>query len=99
MNVSFSELLLILAVALLIFGPDKLPEIGKNLGRALRTFRSATSDLQRELRTSLDIDDSEKKTAEAGDAADTPALPPPPPPVFAAGSNAEAAPKPTDDEK
>lgn len=42
-NVGFPELILILAVVLLVFGPGKLPEIGKAVGRSLREFREASS--------------------------------------------------------
>ena len=48
-SVGFAELMVILGLALLIFGPKKLPEIGKTLGRSLREFRSATSDLKRSI--------------------------------------------------
>ena len=48
-SVGFGELMVILGLALLIFGPKKLPEIGKTLGRSLREFRSATSDLKRSI--------------------------------------------------
>ena len=37
------ELMLILAIALVIFGPSKLPEIGKSLGRALKEFKDGTN--------------------------------------------------------
>lgn len=47
------ELLFILVLALLIFGPRKLPEIGRTLGRALGEFRRATSDLKRTLDTEM----------------------------------------------
>jgi TatA/E family protein of Tat protein translocase len=43
------ELLLILAVALIVFGPRKLPEIGRTLGKALGEFRKATDDLKNTL--------------------------------------------------
>lgn len=39
------ELILILAIALIIFGPGKLPEVGKALGRGLREFRGAAKDI------------------------------------------------------
>lgn len=39
------ELVLILVIALVIFGPAKLPEVGKALGRGLREFRDATRKL------------------------------------------------------
>ncbi len=37
------ELILILAIALVIFGPSKLPEIGKSLGRAIKEFKDGTN--------------------------------------------------------
>lgn len=48
-SVGFGELMVIFGLALLIFGPKKLPEIGRTLGRSLREFRSATSDLKRSI--------------------------------------------------
>ncbi|MGO0122045.1 twin-arginine translocase TatA/TatE family subunit [Desulfothermobacter acidiphilus] len=39
------EIILILAVALIVFGPGKLPELGRYLGKALREFRGATQFL------------------------------------------------------
>ena len=43
------ELILILVVALLIFGPTKLPELARSLGRGLAEFRRASSDLRSQL--------------------------------------------------
>jgi TatA/E family protein of Tat protein translocase len=40
------EILIIIVVALLIFGPTKLPELGKTLGKGLREFKKASSDLK-----------------------------------------------------
>ena len=40
------ELLMIMAIALIVFGPRKLPEIGRTLGKALAEFRKATDDLK-----------------------------------------------------
>lgn len=42
-RIGFQELLLIFGVALLIFGPSKLPELGRSLGKGLREFRRATN--------------------------------------------------------
>lgn len=39
MNIGWSELLLIAVVALLLFGPSRLPQLAKSLGEALRTFK------------------------------------------------------------
>lgn len=43
------ELLLILGIALVIFGPSKLPELGKALGRGLKEFKNATREMTTEL--------------------------------------------------
>lgn len=47
------ELILILIVALIVFGPGKLPEIGSALGKSIREFRRATSEMTRELTDSM----------------------------------------------
>ena len=39
-EIRFLELILILAIALLVFGPARLPDLGQSLGRALREFRN-----------------------------------------------------------
>lgn len=44
--IGITELLLILLVALLLFGPRKLPELGRSLGRGLAEFRRASNDLR-----------------------------------------------------
>ena len=43
------EIFIILVAALVIFGPKKLPEMGRSLGKAIREFKSAGNDLQDEL--------------------------------------------------
>lgn len=50
------EILLILAVALIVIGPKKLPDLAKSLGRAIGEFRKATSDLKESM-----VDDSPLK--------------------------------------
>ncbi|MBD7936177.1 MULTISPECIES: twin-arginine translocase TatA/TatE family subunit [Cytobacillus] len=44
-NIGFPGLILILVLALIIFGPKKLPEIGRALGDTLREFKKSTKDL------------------------------------------------------
>ena len=44
-NLGFQEILVILVIALIVFGPRKLPEIGKSLGRGIAEFKKASSDL------------------------------------------------------
>ena len=50
------EMLVIFVVALLVLGPAKLPEAGRQVGRALAQFRRWSSGVQSELRTALDVD-------------------------------------------
>ncbi len=49
-GIGFGELLFLAVLALLIFGPKRLPEIGRAVGRFLREFRQATGSLGREVR-------------------------------------------------
>lgn len=42
----FPELIVIFVVALLVFGPRKLPDIGRSLGKSLNEFKRATNDLK-----------------------------------------------------
>lgn len=56
-NIGFSELLIILVIALVVFGPRKLPEIGRTIGKSLREFRRASDEIRSELRFDLDDDE------------------------------------------
>jgi sec-independent protein translocase protein TatA len=53
-SIGFGEIVVILLLALIIFGPKKLPEMGKTVGRSLREFRRATTEMKSELREGLD---------------------------------------------
>ncbi|WP_028783679.1 twin-arginine translocase TatA/TatE family subunit [Thalassobacillus devorans] len=44
-NIGIPGLILVLVIALIIFGPSKLPEIGRAFGSTLKEFKNATSDL------------------------------------------------------
>lgn len=52
MNIGVSGLVLILVVALLIFGPTKLPQLGRAIGTTIREFRQGTRDLMNESKES-----------------------------------------------
>lgn len=45
MNLGFGEIALIVFIALLLFGPKKLPELGKAAGKTLREFKQATKGI------------------------------------------------------
>ncbi len=53
-NLGLGELLVIALIALLVFGPNKLPEIMRNLGKAWRTFQHETQKATNVLRESFD---------------------------------------------
>ncbi len=59
-NLGFSELLIIFVIALVIFGPSKLPELGKGLGRGIKEFKKATQSLEEEV--SQAVKDMDKAT-------------------------------------
>jgi len=48
-GVGFQELLVILVIALLVFGPKKLPELARSMGRAFAEFRRASTELRQHL--------------------------------------------------
>ena len=70
------ELMLILVLALIVFGPGKLPEIAGQVGKTVRDFRRATSELSSEFNRTLSLEVEERK-------ATAPAEPAPPAPVAA----------------
>jgi len=56
------ELVLILAIALVIFGPAKLPEIGKSLGDAFGNFKKQANKVTEEMKIDTSDNDEEKKS-------------------------------------
>jgi TatA/E family protein of Tat protein translocase len=61
-NLGWPEILMILVIALIIFGPRKLPELGKTLGQSLAQFRKASEDFKRTWEEEVEI---EKRKIEA----------------------------------
>lgn len=55
-SLGLPEILFILLIALLVFGPKRLPQVGRTLGRALGEFRRATTDLKRSIHQEIDVD-------------------------------------------
>lgn len=54
-GIGMPEMILILAVALIVIGPKKLPDLAKSLGRAMGEFKKATSDLKESMETDTGI--------------------------------------------
>lgn len=55
-NIGVPGLILILILALIIFGPKKLPEVGKAFGQTLREFKKSTRELTEDVLPDLDED-------------------------------------------
>lgn len=53
------ELILIVVIALIVFGPKKLPELGRSVGKALGEFRRASNDIKRTIEK--EIEQAEEK--------------------------------------
>ena len=67
-NLGFPEIVIIFIVALVIFGPRKLPELGRSLGRGLSEFKRASNELKRTwedeveaVKHEVDVEDKELK--------------------------------------
>ena len=73
-SIGMPELIIILVIALIIFGPRKLPELGKSLGRSLNEFKRASADLQNTLEQEIKLEEQKEQKEQAkARQADTPA--------------------------
>jgi TatA/E family protein of Tat protein translocase len=59
-GIGMPEMLVILALALIIIGPKKLPDLAKSLGRALREFKRATNEFKETIQLESDLSDVKK---------------------------------------
>lgn len=58
------EILLILGLGLLVFGPKRLPEMGRTIGRTMGEFRKASNDLKRSIQVEMDAEERRQETEE-----------------------------------
>ncbi len=70
-SIGMPELIIILVIALIIFGPRKLPELGKSLGRSLNEFKKASTDLQNTLEQEIKIEEQKETAAKVKAEQDT----------------------------
>ena len=56
-SIGMPELIIILTIALIIFGPRKLPELGRSLGRSLSEFKRASNELKHTLDEEIRLED------------------------------------------
>ena len=68
-SLGMPELIVIFVIALVVFGPRKLPELGRSLGRGIAEFKKATNELQSTLEQEINAD--EQRTQAAAAAAQT----------------------------
>jgi sec-independent protein translocase protein TatA len=55
-GIGLPEMAVIAAIGLLVFGPKRLPELGRTLGRTLKGFQSASREFEQEFRNAIDTD-------------------------------------------
>jgi len=56
-NLGLPEMMVIMAIALLVFGPKKLPEIGRSIGKAMREFRKSTEEIKQRFEDEVRADE------------------------------------------
>lgn len=65
MHISFSELLVVIIVALLVLGPDRLPELAEKLGRGVRVWQQFLAKLKVEFNYQAELQRNQEKAAVA----------------------------------
>jgi sec-independent protein translocase protein TatB len=93
MNLGFPEMLFLFVLALLIFGPKKLPEIGRQVGKALSEFKRASNDFKAQIQTEIDQMELEEQRRQIMSLSQPPAEAVPAGPMPAQAVSAEPAPQ------
>lgn len=86
------EIFLILVIALIVFGPRKLPEIGRSVGNMMNEFRRASNEFRRTVEEEVEADKHRALAAPVADTAAPAAAPEPLPGTIAVGAAEPAAP-------
>ena len=76
-SIGMPELIIILVIALIIFGPRKLPELGRSLGKSINEFKKASNELRSTLEDEIRVEE-QRDRGQAEQAADRRRLSPPP---------------------
>ena len=75
-SIGMPELIIILVLALIIFGPRKLPELGRSLGRSINEFKKASNELRSTLEEEIRVEETREHTTPAASAPPPAAAPP-----------------------
>jgi sec-independent protein translocase protein TatA len=81
-SLGMPELIVIFVIALIVFGPRKLPELGRSLGRSIAEFKRATNELQHSFEEEVRLDEQQRAAP----------VTPAPPAVVTTAHGAEATP-------
>ena len=81
----FQEMIVLLVIALIIFGPRKLPELGRSLGRSINEFKRASNELRSTLDDEIKAEERKAPPAQVTDPAHLPS--PAAPETIARGQN------------
>jgi sec-independent protein translocase protein TatA len=68
-SIGMPELIIIFVIALIIFGPRKLPELGRSLGKSLAEFKRASNELKSTLEEEIRIEEQQQRADAARQAA------------------------------
>lgn len=90
-GIGTGELLLLLVIALIVLGPERMPQLARDLGKAMNDLRKTSDELQREFLNADRKLDAEKLLDKATAASTAPALPPPDAPAATETPSAETA--------
>ena len=74
-SIGMPELIIIFVIALIIFGPRKLPELGKSLGKSIAEFKKASNELRNTLEEEIRLEDQKEAVAKQAAAAQQAAAP------------------------
>jgi sec-independent protein translocase protein TatA len=74
--IGMPELIIIFVIALIIFGPRKLPDLGKSLGRSLAEFKRASNDLRHTLEEEIRVEETRQDSPKAKSSTEATETPP-----------------------
>jgi sec-independent protein translocase protein TatA len=75
-SIGMPELVIIFVIALIIFGPRKLPELGRSLGKSINEFKRASNELRNSLEEEIRVDEQKEASRKAAEAAQVTAAAP-----------------------